>query len=57
MTNIVLFLSVCPAGYFGLGCQFHCSCENNGHCHHVTGFCFCKDGWTGPNCGKGKSPQ
>lgn len=49
-------LAVCPAGWFGSSCQLRCTCENDGHCHSVSGLCACKAGWTGPNCEKGKDP-
>lgn len=49
-------LAVCPNGWFGLGCHFQCPCENSNHCDPISGFCVCKDGWTGARCEKGKAP-
>ena len=46
-------VSACPVGWFGQGCQLKCVCENNAHCHPVTGRCTCAPGWTGHSCRKG----
>lgn len=35
----------CPAGYYGEGCTFPCSCANGADCHGVTGGCICAPGF------------
>ena len=40
-------------GYYGDKCQQKCDCANGGTCHHVTGQCLCKLGWTGARCNEG----
>lgn len=52
-THILSAATVCPAGWFGAGCQTRCSCANDGHCHPTTGRCSCAPGWTGLHCQQG----
>ena len=40
-------------GYYGDKCQQKCDCADGGTCHHVTGQCLCKLGWTGARCNEG----
>jgi hypothetical protein len=51
---VLICVSECPAGYFGLGCLHHCQCDNKGTCDHVSGACTCLVGWTGTFCEKRK---
>uniref|UniRef100_A0A4W5RH13 EGF-like domain-containing protein n=1 Tax=Hucho hucho TaxID=62062 RepID=A0A4W5RH13_9TELE len=49
---VLICVSECPVGYFGLGCLHHCQCDNKGTCDHVSGACTCLVGWTGTFCEK-----
>ncbi|XP_025082455.1 multiple epidermal growth factor-like domains protein 6 isoform X4 [Pomacea canaliculata] len=42
----------CVNNTYGTNCRTQCQCNvtNTVSCHHVTGNCTCKQGWTGPNC-------
>lgn len=41
---------LCPIGKHGTACKSECRCQNGGSCDPETGYCFCKDGWTGAVC-------
>lgn len=46
----------CPLGTYGVNCTEHCSCSNGATCSHISGRCFCKDGWLGKQCSKPACP-
>eukprot|EP01137_Pigoraptor_chileana_P024785 Opistho-2@93286 len=41
--------SICPTGFWGIGCSRQCSCRN-GLCDPDTGYCRCPAGWMGAIC-------
>ncbi|XP_033752804.1 protein draper-like isoform X2 [Pecten maximus] len=43
--------SECNDGFFGMDCQYECSCKNNSICNKTDGQCPCTmPGWTGMTC-------
>ena len=45
--------ATCPAGRYGLQCQWQCQCGPHGACldgPYGTGRCLCDDGWVGVRC-------
>ena len=46
----------CPLGTFGVNCTEKCDCQNGAICSHISGRCFCKEGWLGTDCSKSACP-
>ena len=57
-TPLILFLSECSVGFYGVNCLQNCSmtCDLPGDCDRMTGYCHggCQRGWTGVMCEEGK---
>lgn len=49
-TNFVLFVAVCPEGYYGDHCMTPCECKNDNFVCHPAEGCICRHGYTGENC-------
>jgi len=43
-------VSACEHGFYGVGCQQRCRCDNDASCDAETGACACPAGRTGPHC-------
>ncbi|KAL5010333.1 hypothetical protein ScPMuIL_012638 [Solemya velum] len=43
---------VCTNWFYGVDCEKPCRCDvkQSYSCGNVNGTCFCREGWTGPNC-------
>ena len=39
-----------------MNCSETCQCENEATCSHISGRCFCKDGWLGSLCAQPACP-
>ena len=52
--QLILYLSECPPGKFGLNCALDCKCQNGGECLPATGGCTCPKGWAGLTCDKSR---
>ncbi len=52
---VCVFLSECPAGFYGADCRQRCLCQNGATCNTTNGKCSCASGWTGTACELGKS--
>lgn len=42
---MVVSFSECSPGYYGPGCHFNCTCQNNGVCNRFSGSCECLQGY------------
>ena len=51
--NFFIVVPECAQGFYGLGCQYRCSCANNAPCDSVSGTCKCGPGWRGTACNEG----
>lgn len=50
LTCYFMYVSECPVGRFGSSCASACLCQNDAHCHFVTGECTCASGFRGIYC-------
>lgn len=53
--NVDVVLAACPAGTFGPECRGQCTCDKHHACHHITGECVCKPGYSGVDCKTGET--
>lgn len=50
LTKLLLFISVCPEGFYGLHCIESCSCKSTQFVCHVAHGCVCRQGFMGELC-------
>lgn len=55
--NVIMFLLVCPEGYYGLHCIEQCNCPSARFQCHVAEGCVCRQGYEGKLCDIPKSQQ